>query len=86
MSSVNANNALRELLLREKKEIERILAELSAEAANHRETISQDYSMLVELDAIFARAKLSFRMKAVEPQIRRDGALELIQARPPSRG
>ncbi|MBR6377144.1 MAG: endonuclease MutS2, partial [Oscillospiraceae bacterium] len=83
MSSVNANNALRELLLREKKEIERILAELSAEAANHRETISQDYSMLVELDAIFARAKLSFRMKAVEPQIRRDGALELIQARHP---
>ena len=83
MSSVNANNALRELLLREKKEIERILAELSAEAANHRETISQDYSMLVELDAIFARAKLSFRMKAVEPKIRRDGALELIQARHP---
>ena len=83
MSSVNANNALRELLLREKKEIERILAELSAEAASHRETISQDYSLLVELDAIFARAKLSFRMKAVEPAIRDDGRLELLQARHP---
>ena len=83
MSSVNANNALRELLLREKKEIERILAELSAEAAAHRETISQDYTLLVDLDAIFARAKLSFRMKGVAPEVRDDGRLELIQARHP---
>ena len=83
MSSVNANNALRELLLREQKEIERILAELSAEAAAHRETISQDYSLLVELDAIFARAKLAFRMDAVAPEIRDDGRLELIRARHP---
>ncbi len=83
MSSVNANNALRELLLKEKKEIERILAELSAEAANHRETIAQDYTLLVDLDAIFARAKLSFRMKAVAPEVREDGCLELRQARHP---
>ena len=83
MSSVNANNALRELLLREKKEIERILAELSAEAANHKDTISQDYTLLVELDAIFARAKLAFRMDAVAPEIRDDGRLELIRARHP---
>ncbi len=83
MSSVNANNALRELLLREKKEIERILAELSAEAAAHRETISQDYTMLVELDVIFARAKLSFRMNATAPEIRDDGGLRLNQARHP---
>ena len=83
MSSVNANNALRELLLQEKKEIERILAELSAEAANHRETISQDYSLLVDLDVIFARAKLSFRMKATAPEIREDGQLNLLKARHP---
>ena len=83
MSSVNANNALRELLLREKKEIERILAELSAEAAAHRETIAQSYSMLVELDVIFARAKLAFRMDAASPVIRDDGCLELKSARHP---
>ncbi|MDD7772603.1 MAG: endonuclease MutS2 [Firmicutes bacterium] len=83
MSSVNANNALRELLLREKKEIERILAELSAEAASFLETIGQDYTLLVGLDVIFARAKLSFAMKAIEPVIRTDGSLELKQARHP---
>ncbi len=83
MSSVNANNALRELLLKEKKEIERILAELSAEAAGHKETISQDYSLLVDLDVIFARAKLSLRMDAAPPEIRDDGSLYLRQARHP---
>lgn len=83
MSSVNANNALRELLLQEKKEIERILAELSADAAACKDTICQNYQMLVELDVIFARAKLSFRMNAAEPEIRDDGCLVLKSARHP---
>ena len=64
MSAVNANNALRELELKEKKEIERILAELSSEAAAYREAIDLDYQMLVQLDVIFAKAKLAYRMRA----------------------
>ncbi len=83
MSSVNANNALRELLNKEKKEIERILAEFSAEAASYRETISRNYELLVDLDVIFARAKLSFRMNGIAPEIRTDGKLMLKQARHP---
>lgn len=83
MSSVNANNALRELLIKEKKEIERILAEFSAEAASFRETISRNYELLVDLDVIFARAKLSFRMNGIAPEIRTDGKLMLKQARHP---
>ncbi|MBQ2252392.1 MAG: endonuclease MutS2, partial [Clostridia bacterium] len=59
MSAVNANNALRELELKEKKEIERILAELSAEAAGFKETITDDFHLLVRLDVIFAKAKLA---------------------------
>ncbi len=83
MQSVNANNELRELLLREQKEIERILAELSSEAAAHKDDIVSDYEILVELDTIFARAKLSFQMNAIEPELRTDGQLELKRARHP---
>ena len=83
MSAVNANNALRELELKEKKEIERILAELSAEAAAHREDINLDYTMLVQLDVIFAKAKLAYRMRAWAPIMNDQGKIELRNARHP---
>ena len=83
MSAVNANNALRELELREKKEIERILAELSAEAAAHAEDINLDYTMLVQLDVIFAKAKLAFQMRAWAPIMNDKGRVELRNARHP---
>ena len=83
MSAVNANNALRELALQEKKEIERILAELSAECASFRESILQSMEMLVTLDAVFARAKLSHKMNAMQPELRTNASVELIRARHP---
>ena len=83
MSAVNANNALRELELKEKKEIERILAELSAEAASHAEDINLDYTMLVQLDVIFAKAKLAFQMRAWAPIMNDKGRVELRNARHP---
>ena len=83
MSAVNANNELRELFVAERKEIERILAELSVEAAARQEGINLNYEMLVSLDCIFARAKLSFAMHGIEPAIRTDGNLELKRARHP---
>ena len=83
MSAVNANNALRELELKEKKEIERILAELSAEAAGYRSAIDLDYQLLVQLDMIFAKAKLSYQMRAGEPIMNEKGRVELRKARHP---
>lgn len=83
MSAVNANNALRELALKEKKEIERILAELSAEAAAHREDISDSYRYLTELDVIFAKARLAFQMRAGEPLMNEQGRIDLKKARHP---
>ena len=83
MSAVNANNALRELELKEKKEIERILAELSAEAAAHTEDINLDYRMLVQLDVIFAKAKLAYRMRAWAPIMNEEGRVDLRKARHP---
>ena len=83
MSAVNANNALRELELKEKKEIERILAELSAEAAAHREDITASFHDLVKLDVVFAKAKLAFRMRAWAPVMNDQGKIELRNARHP---
>ena len=83
ISAVNANNALRELELKEKKEIERILAELSAEVSAYRDSISLDYAILVQLDVIFAKAKLAYRMRAWEPLVNDTGRIDLRKARHP---
>ena len=83
MGVVQANNEYVELEAKEQKEIERILAELSAEAAAHREDIQWDYDTLVHLDLIFARGELSYKMDGVRPEIRRDGAIHLRKARHP---
>ena len=83
MSAVNANNALRELEIKEKKEIERILAELSAEAAGYREAIGDNVRLLVRLDVIFAKAKLAFQMRAWAPLMNDTGKVELRNARHP---
>ena len=83
MSAVKANKALRVLDLKEKKEIERILAELSSEAAAYREAINLNYDMLVQLDVIFAKAKLAYRMNAWAPIMNDQGRVELRKARHP---
>lgn len=83
MSAVNANNALRELELQEKQEIERILAELSADAAGYREGIGDNVKILVRLDMIFAKARLAFKMKAWAPLMNDQGRIDLRNARHP---
>ena len=65
MVAVKANNELRELAAREKLEIERILGELSAACAEYADDFSEDCVLLVRLDLIFAKARLSFKMDAV---------------------
>ncbi len=82
MGVVKANNDLRELMAQEKKEIERILAELSAQCAAHKEDIAEDYDLLVWLDAIFARGRLSLNMEAAQPRLS-DRYLRLRKARHP---
>ncbi len=81
MGVVNANNELRELQMKEQKEIERILAELSADCAGFREGIEDNYRTLIALDVIFARAKLSTHMGGMEPVL--GDYIELHKARHP---
>ena len=82
MAAVKANNELRELRAKEKTEIERILMELSADCAAHREDISLDFDMLVRLDLVFAKAKLSYRLDCTAPVIA-DRGVTLRRARHP---
>ena len=80
---VNLNNELRELELAEQVEIERILAELSSNVAEHYAQIMNNQKLLTMLDIIFAKGKLSIAMKGEEPHITSDGAVTLKQARHP---
>lgn len=83
MQAVQANNELRELFAAEQQETERILAEFSADVAAHRSAMEGSFAVLIRLDCIFARAKLSFVMKAGEPDIRENGGMHLNAARHP---
>ena len=84
MGVVKANNELRELQAKEEKEIDRILAELSAEAASFREDITLNYDLLIRLDSIFARGKLSARMGAMEPGLSAKKSLPAPGPAPPA--
>ena len=82
MAAVKANNELRELAAKERLEIERILAELSADCAEHRVDITSDYEVLVRLDLIFAKAKLSYKLDCGEASLDTEGIV-LRRARHP---
>ena len=83
MTVVETNNEIRVLRLREAEEIERILAELSAEAGSFADSIIYSYQALCELDLVFAKAKLAYKMKASMPEINKDGHTFLKRARHP---
>lgn len=80
---VNMNNELRELELAEKNEVYRILTALSGEIGQVGEEIKNNQRILVDLDFMFAKAKLSAGMKAVAPKIDPQGILNIREGRHP---
>ncbi|MDK2829484.1 MAG: mismatch repair protein MutS2 [Clostridium butyricum] len=83
MSLVNLNNEIRELVLKEKAEIDRILAELSFKVKENSEQCLSNFKMLVEFDFIFAKARYGERLNAVRPLIREDGRFNIYSGRHP---
>ena len=83
MSVVEANNEIRVLRSDEQEEISRILLELSGEAGSFADSIIESYNYAVQLDLIFAKAQVAYRMKAVVPQVGEDGRIVLHAARHP---
>mgnify|MGYP002796271321 FL=1 len=83
MSVVELNNEIRVLRSDEQDEIARILLELSGEAGSFADSIIESYHYAVELDLIFAKAQVAYKMKAVVPQVGEDGKIGLHAARHP---
>ncbi len=83
MAVVKLNNDLRELELREEKEIEAVLASLSTRVADDSEPLSLDIMMMKELDFIFARAKLSLSYNGSEPMFNTEGRIRIRKGRHP---
>ncbi len=83
MAVVEANNDLRMLENREKKEVDRILAELSAACAEYSGTILSDYQAITDLAFLFSCASLAEHMRAERPILTKDKRIDLKRARHP---
>ena len=83
MAVVNLNNELRELFLKEQEEINAILADLSNRVAENANGIRQDYTVLAELDFIFAKAQLAKSYNGVAPIFNEKGRINIRKGRHP---
>ena len=83
MGVVDANNQVKVLQSEEQTEIERILSELSAETGTFASSIISGYESAVELNLIFAKANLGYKMKATMPLVNDIGKIHLKKARHP---
>lgn len=83
MGVVEINNDLKQYLAKEKQEIERILAELTAKLAPDAQDMAHNLIVLSELDMIFAKAMLGKAMRATEPKLNDQGRINLMGARHP---
>ncbi|MBP1918786.1 endonuclease MutS2 [Youngiibacter multivorans] len=83
MSLVNLNNDIKELMLKEKAEVERILRMLSGKVQANIAGVTRNADAIYELDMIFARAKYSMSVDGTRPEVKDDLSFELLQARHP---
>ena len=80
---VNLNNQIRELTLQEKEEIEKVLASLSAEAADNLMALKDNSTNMTKLDFIFAKAKLALSQNATMPLLNNRKVIRINKGRHP---
>ena len=83
MAVVQLNNHLKELDIKEKMEIEKILQSLSAQAASCSRELEENQKILTKLDFIFAKAKYAKEYQGTEPIFNTDGIVDIKQGRHP---
>ena len=82
-SVVNLNNELKELALKEKEEIENIMASLSALCAEHTEVLAENQKIMTTLDFVFAKGNLAIEMNAGRPVFNTEHYINIRQGRHP---
>lgn len=80
---VELNNQLRELEIQEKVEIEKVLADLSAQAAEHVQELADNQKLMTHLDFVFAKAKLALEQNATRPLFNTQHYIHLRKGRHP---
>ncbi len=80
---VSLNNELKELDLKEKEEIETILADLSAQAGEHTDALAENQRLMTTLDFIFAKAALAMDENGTLPIFNTEHRLKLRKGRHP---
>ncbi len=83
MAIVRLNNEMRELEIKEQKEIEAVLASLSTQAASYTEELKLDVDLLSQLDFIFAKAALARHYKCSAPVFNNRGYIHIKDGRHP---
>ena len=83
MAIVRLNNEMRELEIKEQKEIEAVLANLSIQAASYTEELKLDMELLSQLDFIFAKAALARHYKCSAPVFNNRGYIHIKDGRHP---
>lgn len=83
ISLVNLNNEIKELMLKEKAEIERILSELSAKVHDNIDALRSNSNILRELDFIFAKGKYASSLNAIKPAVRNDRSFAILGGKHP---
>lgn len=82
-SIFNINNEIKELQLKEKTEIERILALLSQMVSPVTSELQENTILIGKIDFAFAKAKLAFDMDAFMPKLNDKGYINLKKAKHP---
>ena len=77
---VNLNNKLREYQIQEKREVERILWELSQKLMPYTNSLHQNHYVLARLDVVNAKALYAHELRATEPIIDANNYVALWQA------
>ena len=83
LAVVEMGNELKEWHMKERDEIERILAALSAQVGGNAALIERNLAILAELDFIFAKGMLSREMDCVRPKMNQEGRINLVRVRHP---